>query len=390
MRVLFVSTPVPSHLTPLTPLAWALRAAGHEVLVTGQPDVMSAAHAAGLSGVPVGEPFNVNELLRRHLPDGVRLIHVVGPTTTATILRGAEMWRMRARQMLPHYLELARAWRPDMVITDPLEFAGPVVAGALRVPYVQHRWGVDALGDPSRVSAREFLQPECDRLGLDRLPEPAIILDPCPPELQIPGLTPAHPIRHIPVNGTRPAPAWAARRTARHRVCVSLGRQTAHLNGLPLIRTIIAGAAGLDDVETIVTAAPDHHAELGPVPPSVRLVAPTPLDRFLHTCDVVIHHGGASTTLTVTAEGVPQLVLPQFADQFGHAERIAALGAGIALDDDVRQDDPAAIRDAVDALLSEPRYRASATRLGHVMAAMPSPAEVVRTLEGLVPLPVGA
>ena len=33
MRVLITSAPMHGHLFPLVPLAWALRAAGHEVLV---------------------------------------------------------------------------------------------------------------------------------------------------------------------------------------------------------------------------------------------------------------------------------------------------------------------------------------------------------------------
>lgn len=35
MRVLFTTFPIPSHLHLLAPLAWALRAAGHEVGVAG-------------------------------------------------------------------------------------------------------------------------------------------------------------------------------------------------------------------------------------------------------------------------------------------------------------------------------------------------------------------
>ncbi|GAA3035986.1 hypothetical protein GCM10020000_11910 [Streptomyces olivoverticillatus] len=40
MRVLIIPSPVTTHFMPMIPLAWALRAAGHELLVAGQPDVM--------------------------------------------------------------------------------------------------------------------------------------------------------------------------------------------------------------------------------------------------------------------------------------------------------------------------------------------------------------
>jgi vancomycin aglycone glucosyltransferase len=46
----------------------------------------------------------------------------------------------------------------------------------------------------------------------------------------------------------------------------------------------------------------------------------------------VVHHGGAGTTTTATRAGVPQVVVPQFADQPYWAGRVAALGIGVAHD----------------------------------------------------------
>jgi UDP:flavonoid glycosyltransferase YjiC (YdhE family) len=44
----------------------------------------------------------------------------------------------------------------------------------------------------------------------------------------------------------------------------------------------------------------------------------------------VIHHGGAGTTHVATRAGVPQIVVPQIADQPYFAGRVAALGIGVA------------------------------------------------------------
>jgi vancomycin aglycone glucosyltransferase len=44
----------------------------------------------------------------------------------------------------------------------------------------------------------------------------------------------------------------------------------------------------------------------------------------------VIHHGGAGTTTTATRAGVPQVVVPQLADQPYWATRVAELGIGVA------------------------------------------------------------
>ena len=54
MRVLVVTWGWRSHLYPLVPLAWALRAAGHDVVVAGPPDLVDVITGAGLPAVPVG------------------------------------------------------------------------------------------------------------------------------------------------------------------------------------------------------------------------------------------------------------------------------------------------------------------------------------------------
>ena len=46
----------------------------------------------------------------------------------------------------------------------------------------------------------------------------------------------------------------------------------------------------------------------------------------------VVHHGGAGTTTTATRAGVPQVVVPQWADQPYWASRVAGLGIGVAHD----------------------------------------------------------
>lgn len=46
----------------------------------------------------------------------------------------------------------------------------------------------------------------------------------------------------------------------------------------------------------------------------------------------VVHHGGAGTTTTAARAGVPQVVVPQLADQPYWAQRVAALGIGAAHD----------------------------------------------------------
>ena len=76
--------------------------------------------------------------------------------------------------------------------------------------------------------------------------------------------------------------------------------------------------------------------------------------------------------------GVPQVVVPLFADQPYNAQRIAALGAGLAAED------PAGVRAAVERLLAEPAFRVAAGRVALEAQGLPPIDEASRAIEALV------
>lgn len=81
-------------------------------------------------------------------------------------------------------------------------------------------------------------------------------------------------------------------------------------------------------------------------------------------CSAVIHHGGAGTTHSASASGLPQVVCPLFADQPFWAERVRRTGAGVVLPFlDLGTE---ALIEAVQAALAEPVQDAAA-RLGAAM-----------------------
>jgi UDP:flavonoid glycosyltransferase YjiC (YdhE family) len=382
MRVLMTTTPVSTHLAPMVPLAWALLAAGHEVLVAGQPDVLATAESAGLGTAVVGHWFHAVDNLMPDQP-GLRPLQRTGRPDAASLAASAKAFVGHARYLTPRYLELARAWRPDLVIGEQLEFGSLIVGGALGVPVVRHRWGVDPLTAVLKGAADVFLGGHGRRNGLEGVPEPALVLDPCPPALQHASAAPGLPIRFVPFNGAGSRPDWADRRGAERRVCVTLGRMTLELNGVPLLRHVLEAFDGLAGVEAVVTVDRAHRAELGAVPRNVRLVDPVPLSLFLDGCDAVVHHGGNGTALTASAAGLPQLVLPQIMDQFAVGDGLAAAGAAISLTTAEAQDDPKQVRDALDRLLDGPGFGAAAGALRRAVARMPAPSAVVADLEAL-------
>ena len=102
--------------------------------------------------------------------------------------------------------------------------------------------------------------------------------------------------------------------------------------------------------------------------------------RVLERSAVVVSHGGSGTFLGALAQGLPQLCLPQAADQFRNAEGGRRAGAALALMPG--EISPESVLAAVSELLGDPTLRAGSGRVAAEIAAMPSPEDVVvRLLE---------
>jgi UDP:flavonoid glycosyltransferase YjiC (YdhE family) len=101
---------------------------------------------------------------------------------------------------------------------------------------------------------------------------------------------------------------------------------------------------------------------------NVRVEQWVPQHEVMPHAAAMLCHGGSGTVTMGLAAGVPMAVLPLFADQPWNAERVAALGAGIAL---TGEPSPDAIGTAVGRLLAEPAFRASARRVAGQMRALP-------------------
>ncbi|WP_330302521.1 MULTISPECIES: nucleotide disphospho-sugar-binding domain-containing protein [unclassified Streptomyces] len=381
MRVLIVAL-VPSHLMSMVPVAWALRAAGHEVLVAGGAPVAERAAAAGLSAAVVSEPPG-RRVRRSAAPSGLP-----GAGPDWTLLQ--ERWRQRVDGVLDEHLDVARDWRPDLLLVDPIEFSGLIVAAALRVPSVVHRWGPDRISSQSIPRAVEALAEVAALRGVDGGPAlPSMVLDPCPPSLQCTNSSAAQPVRFVPFNGAGTPPRWAQRPRSGRRLCVSFGGETPMLTQPAVWDALLRELAAVSDLESVVTAVPQ---DAGALPAAVRAPGQVPLDLFLGDCDALLHHGGAGTALTGLAFGVPQLIVAQPNPSWAAVgERIAARGAGVVLDLDaaLREESPAGLRAAVEEVLSAPGYRAAAEALADEIRRLPAPSAVVPLLTELAATPVG-
>ncbi|XVV00154.1 glycosyltransferase [Actinosynnema sp. CA-248983] len=316
MRVLFVSLASVGHTYPLVPLAIAARAAGHEVHFAAGESVHVPLEAHGL------RPFRPADAF----------------------------YEIYAEDLAP---DLARL-EPDLVVHGWGVPGAAVAAREAGVPGVWHGFG------------RMF--PE--GIGLDR-PVGGVHLDICPPSLQDKDFLREERVALRPVAFSEPA--RPVLRDGRPLIYLTLG--TAF--GTPeLLTAAVRGLSALD-AHIVVAAGRVRPDQLGAVPHNVTVrdwVAQA--DLWPHV-DVAVHHGGSGTTLGALAAGVPQLLLPQGADQFANAEAVRAAGAGLVLDA------PDAIADLTWKLLAGNDYRDAARALADEVARMPSPDEVAQRLPDL-------
>jgi MGT family glycosyltransferase len=118
--------------------------------------------------------------------------------------------------------------------------------------------------------------------------------------------------------------------------------------------------------------------EVGPLPANARGERFVPQADLLPHCALVVHHAGAGTAFGVLAHGLPSVLLPQSADNFVIAERVADAGAAESLMPG--EVSPGRVREAAEKVLSDDSFRHRADRLASEIAAMPGPDEVAALL----------
>ncbi|MFI6761839.1 nucleotide disphospho-sugar-binding domain-containing protein [Micromonospora sp. NPDC050417] len=391
MRVLMATWGWRSHFFPLVPLGWALQAAGHQVRVAARPGLVDAVTSAGLTAVPVGVDLDFATVFSGQIgPVAAR-----SPTHAATATGN----RMKpeitpdggvvryADAMLDDLVAFGRAFRPDLVVYEPFNLAGAITAAALGVPGVRHLWGPDS-GTELDLDPEAVVGPLAARVGVptDRVDlDGTLTIDPCPAPMRVPVAVPTEPTRFVPYNGVSVLPDWLWRDCGpdRDRICVTWGTMMAgaELTGLLGAPQVVAALAALD-LEVVVALDAGQRDQLGEPPPNVRVAAaPLALHLVLPTCRALVHQGGAGTTMTAAALGVPQLVLPQVSDQHFNAARLAATGAGGYLDGSAV--DGPAIRERLTDLLHDRSWTDAAHRLRDAIHARPAPADLVPALERL-------
>jgi glycosyltransferase (activator-dependent family) len=410
MRVLFATIPEKSHLYCMTPIAWAMRAAGHEVHVASSPAFTDTITRTGMTAVAVGDDTNISEAMSAHREsqedeavnwselDPAKLSW---PTELSRAQMGAWGFAFYNDPMVDDLVAYARAWQPDLVVWDPLTYAGALAARAVGAAHARSMCFADVWAMKRQLFTKlrleqppaEQADPMADWLGehatelggtfSEELITGQLTIDPLPERLGAWSDVRRLAVRFVPYNGPAVLPDWLLEPPARPRVCLSLGAANTERYGGDYVSKsdILAALADLD-VEVVAALLPTQIAELGDVPANARIVQSVPLHALLPSCSVLIHHGGFGSYAGALVHGVPQLVISTpVADQLFRAQGLESRGAGLLLE--TADITPEAVRERVVQVLENPAFARNAALLRDEALSHPAPSEVVPELERL-------
>lgn len=377
MRVIFSTVPGLGHMIPLLPLARAFAGQGHQVAVLASAGLAEFLVDEPVEHLQAGPMYDVlfDEVDRRAAHDARG---DAAPEGVAAFF-GAVRLDLGADEAV----QVATAWSPDLIVSDVYDTIGPLVSTTLRVPLAMLTFGPE-MPEPimSAIAASASSWFVARGLpALESLPTGTWLLDTCPDLL---GSWSWPAMRRLPLQPqAHRAPAAASAEAgmrpsgSRPRVLVSFGSV---YSDPAVVGAVVDGVtdSGLD-LEVIVTAGVLTRPEDVPVAdPRVQVVPFVPLDELLQGVDLVLTHGGAGTTLAALSKGIPLVVVPQGADQFLQAAAVERAGVGRSLPPG--SPDPAVLREAVQDVLTQPRYARAAQAVAVQVATMPEPAVVAARL----------
>jgi MGT family glycosyltransferase len=386
VRALFSSTRGAGHFNPLVPFARAFERAEHEVLFAGPPDLTAAVEAAGFDFWEFDPPpaDELGEIWGR--------VPQLPPEEANEVVVGEIFGRLNSTAALPKLRAAFEAWRPDVVLRDPNEYASTLAGELHGVPHARVAVGLVsseelglgiAAGAIDAIRRAEGLPPDPDGDVLRGSPYLSTF-----PRTLDEGEQPDTHRFHDPA-WDEPAselPDWWPGREDQPLVYVTFGSVAGSFpQALPVYGVALEAVAELP-VRVLLTVGRDLHlGVVGGAPDNVRIEPWVPQQDVLGHAAAAVVHGGSGSTLGALAAGLPLVVVPLFADQPENARRVAEVGVGIAVEP--AREDPSAtiapLRAAIESVLADPSYRERAGALADELRAEPSVDEAVPLLERL-------
>ncbi|MEU8252230.1 nucleotide disphospho-sugar-binding domain-containing protein [Nonomuraea sp. NPDC048916] len=407
---MLVVFPTRTHIYSMAPVGWALRAAGHEVRYAGprNPAEVEPFLETGLEAMWFGDDLDIARQ-RRFAGDDLEGQHKLSESrperyTDEYIREVYHHWTKIFQwtspdRLLTEMLHFARQWQPDLVVWDPMMYAGPLVATAVGAAHVRMLYAADQ-------TARIGFQHRALRERRPDVPDPLVewmsgwlarhgrefddtlrygmaTIDPSPSCIRYDLDVAYVPVRFVPVNRPLPVPSWVVQEPERPRVCLTLGVSNRQVHGREeaSVAALLEGLGRLD-VEVIATLNADQIAAVPRLPGNMRAVDFIPMNEALATCSAIVHQGGGATIGNAVVNGVPQLIVPGTT----WSERVSALaqrkrGYGLLLDlEDLTSE---AVCEQVGRLIDDPSFARCAAEAQREMLATRTLADIVPDLEAL-------
>lgn len=368
VKVVLASLPAFGHLYPLVPLAVALERAGATVLFATGEEFASRLPARTVPGAEDSWAFSdaTSEIARR--------VEQLGGASDEA-LGQALFVELCAPHVVAVMTGVLEREQPDLVVFEQTNVGAAMAAHATGVRafcLAIVGWG------PQWSSIYDTVAAMVRAPGSSALAEG--LIDPHPPFLAEVGATPPFPTIRMRPTAWSPdstIPPWLLKPPEAPRAYLTMGTVFGSVDLLRAAALEIAGSG----CEVLVATGPGiEPSSLGDMPPTVHVEQEVPQARLLPYVDLVVHHGGTGTAIGSLSHGLPQIVMPQGADQFWNADHLAAEGACRI----VSPGSPPGTIAAAATALTQPRApeREAARRLGGIIAAMPNPDTVARQLRG--------
>ncbi len=399
------------HVNPLIALSQELMERGHSVTFFEKPKIEARVRQAQLEFCPIG-------IGKTYFREAEKRSNITGICSNISRLR---FNLMRVAHDLHIYLdELPVAIRErgvDVLIVDEIALTGPTVAELLSVPYfvistsVPHNfnWNVYPWYSGYRLTKSWITWAEDKLLGLSvyRLRGPiARELDAFrrrsglgpvrnsfqtfPALAQITQLPECldFPQKTLPLNFhyTGPFVSLVARPTiefpwerldGRPLIYACLGTTR---NAQPFVLRLISEACRDIDAQLVISSGGRFVQEnLANLPGEPIIVNFAPQLELLKRAAIVISHGGSNTVCEALLEGKPILAIPIAHDQPAVAARVERLKAGIVLP--IMRISQQLIRQSINALLNESRYRDAAVKLQGSLRSLHGPQHAANIIE---------
>jgi UDP:flavonoid glycosyltransferase YjiC (YdhE family) len=388
VKILFVSSSGAGHVQPLLGLAIAARQAGHDTAWATATDAHPLLVSHGIATLGAGIPFHESIAeYRRRWPE----VAGIPPRGHAFHAFPRLFGNVVMHSMLQPLLRHVEQWRPSLVVHEPAALAAPLAASAFGIRHLVHAFGLP-IPDPILAETAAAVAPAWTEAGLDAPTDAGLYahgaIEIAPPSLL--AATP-HPVRGPRVLRHQPDPVTAEPGA---RLPPSLHDFLARHDAGPVVYctfgTLNRGGPSFDGLwrslpemqaRFVVTtgAAQAAHAAV-PLPPNVWAAPYVPHDLVLPHCAAVISHAGSGTALAACRAGLPQLCLPQGADQFRNADALAVVGAAIVLEGGRGGVSGYDMREAAGEILAGASVKRAAAMLQEEIAAMPASSDVVEAL----------